>query len=183
METVEFRFSPDGVIYYKVLGQEEKRLTKFSRDIVSPVLGMVADRFPECYAKLDELYGHHPKKSREGREFDMVARFVRCNFGEHDLLTQDIEYDIMNFEMVRCPLRGGVCPYENVICNPKGKAELSQAEKEVARACSTGMRFNEIAERLGKKPNTVKSQILKIRRKLNLVSSREIIKVAKIFNL
>lgn len=182
METIEFRTSPDGVVHYKVEGQEEKRLTKFSRDVVVPVLAMVAERFPACHAALVELYGDMPKKSKESREFAMVDRFVRCNFGEHDLLTQDIEYDIMNFEMVRCPLRG-VCPHENVICRPKGKTSLSRAETEVARACSTGMRYDEVARALDKNPNTVKSQILKIRQKLHLDSSRGIIKAVKMFNL
>ena len=35
----------------------------------------------------------------------VAIRFVRCNFGEHDLLTQDIEHDILHFEEVRCPHR------------------------------------------------------------------------------
>lgn len=182
MEAIEFRTSPEGIIYYKVTDQDEKKLTKFSRDVVVPVLTMIKERFPACHTRLVEQYGDLPKKSKESREFAMVGRFVRCNLGEHDLLTKDIEYDIMNFEMVRCPLRG-ICPDENIICRPKGRAGLSRAESEVARACSTGMRFDEVARALGKNPNTVKAQMLKIRRKLKLDSSRGIIKAAKMFNL
>lgn len=182
MEAIEFRTSPDGIVYYKVEGQEEKKLTKFSRDVIVPMLGFIGSRFPASHARLAELYGDMPKKSKESREFAMVERFVRCNLGEHDLLTKDIEFDIMNFEMVRCPLRG-ICQDENVICRPKGRASLSKAESEVARACSTGMRFDEIAQVLGKNPNTVKAQMLKIRRKLKLDSSRGIIKAAKLFNI
>ena len=98
MEGIEFFTSPEGQVYYRKDGQEAKRLTKFSTDIVNKVVTLVRNRFPECYSRLAILY----KKNAS----QMVDRFVRCNFGEHDLLTKDIDEDIMHFEEVRCPLQG-----------------------------------------------------------------------------
>lgn len=109
MEEVEFYTSPEGQVYYKKDGHDPKRLTKFS-EVVEPLITIIRNRFPECYARLATLYKEHATQ--------MVDRFVRCNFGEHDLLTNDIEYDILNFEEVRCPLRG-ICKDEHVICKPR----------------------------------------------------------------
>lgn len=106
MEVLEFFTSPDGFLYYKRPGEDSRRLTKFNVDIVDPLHDIIKERFPECYAALAKLYRRNT--------FKIVERFVRCNFGEHDLLTQDIDNDILHFEEVRCPLRG-MCEYERVI--------------------------------------------------------------------
>ena len=98
LKTIEFYTTPDGSVYYKVPGQESRRLTKFNVDIIDPLLGQIKQRFPECYAALACKY--------RNKRFDMADRFIRCNFGEHDLLTQDIDNDVLHFEEVRCPLRG-----------------------------------------------------------------------------
>lgn len=79
METLEFFTSPDGFLYYKKPGEESRRLTKFNVDIVDHLHDIIKQRFPECYAALAKLYRRNT--------FKIVERFVRCNFGEHDLLT------------------------------------------------------------------------------------------------
>lgn len=91
---LEFFVTPDGFVYYKKPGEESKRLTKFNTDIVDELHNVIKTRFPEGYAALAKLYRRNT--------FKMVERFIRCNFGEHDLLTQDIEHDILHFEEVRC---------------------------------------------------------------------------------
>ena len=108
LKTIEFYTSPDGSVYYKVPGQESRRLTKFNVDIIDPLLEQIKQRFPECYAALATKY--------RNKRFSMADRFVRCNFGEHDLLTQDIDNEVMHFEEVRCPLRGNLC----LICSNSG---------------------------------------------------------------
>ena len=60
MEKVEFRVTADGRVMYRIAGKEEKRLTKFTKDIVEPMTALIHDRFPECET------GHHlPKKCNQ----------------------------------------------------------------------------------------------------------------------
>lgn len=170
MEGIEFFTSPEGQVYYRKDGQDAKRLTKFSSDIVSKVVTLVRNRFPECYSRLAILY----KKNAS----QMVDRFVRCNFGEHDLLTKDIDEDIMHFEEVRCPLRG-ICKDEHVICKPKSLVRLSKGEQDVVKLYLNGSTLDHIAEQLHKNRNTVKSQLLRVRDKLGVKNCREIIRVMR----
>ena len=89
MEKVEFRVTADGRVMYRIAGKEEKRLTKFTKDIVEPMTALIHDRFPECYARLATIYRKNVTK--------MVDRFVRCNFGEEDLLSDDVEHDPVSY--------------------------------------------------------------------------------------
>lgn len=173
METLEFFTSPDGSVYYKKPGEESRRLTKFNTDIVDPLHDIIKQRFPECYAALAKLYRRN--------KFKIVERFVRCNFGEHDLLTQDIDHDILNFEEVRCPLRG-MCEYERVICKPKTMVNLSRCEREIADLYLQGLTLTAIAERLHKNPQTVKVQLMRVRKKCGVTHCRDIIRVLRLNN-
>lgn len=173
MEAVEFRVSPDGQVYYKLAGRQERRLTKFCDGIISELLGMVRSRFPAAYARLATLY---PTSC-----YDQVQRFIRCNFGEHDLLTQDIESGLLNFEEVRCPLRG-MCRDEGIVCKPKSLLGLSKEEQRVAELYKNGYTMGEIADLLDKAPSTVRVQLASIKNKLQLRNCREIIKVLRLGN-
>lgn len=184
MEAVEFRVSPEGTVFYKEAKSSEKRLTRFSTAICVEVLGIIKERFPGAWSRLKLLY--RPKSSskvdQDKAAFSIVERFVRCNFGEHDLLTPDIERDIVNFEEVRCPLRG-MCQDENIICKPQSLIRLSPAEKEVARLYLRGDTFDMIARELGKSPSTVKQQLWRLKKKLGTKNCREIIRVLRIHNI
>jgi DNA-binding CsgD family transcriptional regulator len=184
MENVEFHNSPDGTVYYKVEGKEEKRLTRFSREILLPLLKRVRENFPEAYAHLQSLYRAKAKTpaARDQQVYVMLERFIRCNFGEHDLLTEDIDHDILNFEEVKCPLRGGYCQEENVICKPKGLIRLSPAERDVVKLYLEGLTFDVIAGLLGKSPATVKAQLYHVKKRLHLRNCREIIKTFRFHN-
>lgn len=184
MEKLEFRNSPDGIVYYCQNGQPEKRLTRFSYEVTRPLTDLIRKNFPLCFERLLKIYKVTFKRasymSDEDR-FKITDRFIRCNFGEHDLLTQDIENGVMHFEEVKCPLRG-LCQDENVICKPKGLIKLPRAQKEVANLYIEGYTFNEIADILGKNPSTIKSTLYKMKIRLNVKNSREIIKVLKMSN-
>lgn len=173
MEKVEFRLAPDGVLYYKEHGKDERRVTRFSHEIIDPLADVIEKMYPECHARLATLYRKGSGKASKG---DMVERFIRCNFGEHDLLTEDIDHGALNFEEVRCPLRGGFCPHEGIICKPKSVRQLSPAEREVVDLYIMGYTFKEIAERLGKCASTVKAQLFNIKKRFALKSCREIIR-------
>ena len=146
MEGIEFFTSPEGQVYYRKDGHDAKRLTKFSSDIVSKVVTLVRNRFPECYSRLAILY----KKNAS----QMVDRFVRCNFGEHDL-------------------------DEHIICKPKSLVRLSKGEQEVVKLYLNGSTLDHIADQLHKNRNTVKSQLLRVRDKLGVKNCREIIRVMR----
>lgn len=172
MDGVEFFTSPEGQVYYRTReGEALKRLTKFSKEIVDPLIAIIRSRFPECYARLSTLY--------KNSSADMVGRFVRCNFGEHDLLTMDVDQNILNFEEVRCPLRG-ICQDEHVICKPKSLVRLSKGEQEVVKLYLNGDTLNDISEELGKNRSTVKTQLLRVKKKLGVKNCREIIKVLRL---
>ena len=181
MEGIEFRVSPDGNVYFKEGNKEEKRLTRFERTVCLEVADIIESRFPGAWSRLMLLY---PPKGiasaqRDKQIFKIVDRFVRCNFGEHDLLTKDIEHKILHFEEVRCPLRGGLCPDENVICKPQSLVHLSPAEKDVVTLYLYGYTFDQIASELNKAPSTVKVQLHNIKKKLGVKNCREIIKVMR----
>lgn len=184
MEGIEFRVSPDGQVYYKQGHSAEKRLTRFCKDICADVLDMIRDRFPGAWSRLQLQYQSKTNAAadRDKASFAVVERFVRCNFGEHDLLTPDIDRDILNFEEVRCPLRG-MCPDEHIICKPQSLYRLTPAEKEVARLYLRGETFGAIAQLLGKSPSTVKQQLWKLKNKLGAKNCREIIRVLRIHNI
>ena len=184
MEAIEFLVTPDGKLYYRKDKGEERRLTRFDKEICVKILGMIRERFPGAWSRLRLMYKPTSKSHAEKDKaaFKIVERFIRCNFGEHDLLTPDIENDILHFEEVRCPLRG-ICPDENIICKPQSLIKLSPAEKEVAKLYLWGKTFDEIAQRLGKSPSTVKVQLHNIKKKTGAKNCREIIKVMRIHNL
>lgn len=181
MDGIEFRISPDGNVYFKEGNKEEKRLTRFEKVVCLEVADIIESRFPGAWARLRSLYPEKGKTSAEKDKqfFKIIDRFIRCNFGEHDLLTPDIEHKILHFEEVRCPLRGGLCPDENIICKPQSLVRLSPAEKEVAILYLYGYTFDEIAKELKKAPSTVKVQLHNIKNKLSVKNCREIIKVMR----
>ncbi len=185
MEAIEFRVSPDGEVYFKEGNKPERRLTRFEKTVCVHVLGLIHDKFPGAWARLKNLY--KPKSNgsahKDQAAFSMVDRFIRCNFGEHDLLTPDIEHEILHFEEVRCPLRGKYCPDEGVICKPQSLIKLSPAEREVAHLYLYGETFDEIARQLGKSPQTVKAQLHSIKKKTGAKNCREIIKVMRMHNI
>ena len=184
MDAIEFRVSPDGKVYYKQGKSEEKRLTRFCTGICLEMLGIINDRFPGAWARLRLLYKpkNNSSSAKDVAAFSIIERFIRCNFGEHDLLTPDIERDILHFEEVRCPLRG-ICQDENIICKPQSLYRLTPAEKEVAKLYLRGDTFDMIARELDKSPSTVKQQLWKLKKKLGAKNCREIIRVLRIHNI
>lgn len=184
METIEFRVSPDGNVYFSKNGGTENRLTRFNKELCGRMIQIISNRFPGAWSRLRLLY---PPKSNSAADkdisaFQIVERFIRCNFGELDTLSPDMANDILNFEEVRCPLRG-VCKDENIICKPQSLTKLSPAEKEVVQLYLYGYTFTEIARRLGKAPQTVKVQLHNIKNKLETKNCREIIKVMRLNTL
>ena len=108
---------------YKQLGKPVQELTADSRKVVEEMLDLIKTRYPKAFKALCGLYTAS-ELNRKVYEFNIVSRFVRCNFGEYDAHTPDIDTDgFFHFEEVKCPLRGE-CRMEGVICKPKLDSKL-----------------------------------------------------------
>ena len=177
MEQLEFRCDSHGIVYFDDGTGESKRLTKFHKKIVSLMIERIKALYPPCYARLATLYS---KVEKSEREFTMVERFIRCNMGNDDSQSVDLEYGDFNLEEVKCPLRGKFCKDEGVICKPQGLFKLSDTEKKVAKLYVRGMTFDKIANQLDLNTSTIKTILSRIKNKLGVVNCREIITVLRL---
>lgn len=92
MELIEFYKTPEGDVMYKPLGKPVQELTVNSREIVEEMLDLIKTRYPHAFKALCELYTAS-ELNRKVYEFNIVSRFCRCNFGEYDAHTPDIDAD------------------------------------------------------------------------------------------
>lgn len=147
MTAIEFYNTPDGTVMYKHVGGSVREFHKGDRELVMELFATIRDRYPRAFKALSDLYSKQ-EESRETFEFKIVSRFVRCNFGEFDMHTTDIDADGMfRFEEVKCPLRGE-CIYEGIICKPSLNTKLSDREIEVLALIAKGYESENIAEEL-----------------------------------
>ena len=113
----------------------------------------------------------------------MVRRFCKCNFGELDNTSRDIDKNGgFNFERVKCPMRGE-CKYEGIICCPQFYSHISNAEMRVMQMVYQGANNEEIADKLYLSPHTVKNHIKSVYIKLDIHEKSEFIQYAHKNNL
>ena len=106
LTTIEFFKTPEGEIMYKRLGEGVKVLAEGDRDMVTSLLSLINNRYPEAFSALSELYSRS-ERNRPWYEFQMVSRFIRCNLGDYDTNSIDIDGDgFMHFEQMKFPLMG-----------------------------------------------------------------------------
>lgn len=147
MEQTEFYKTPEGEVMMAQPGKPLQALTIHSRETIQEMLELIRNRYPEAFAALSKLHTVN-EPNRLLYEFNIVSRFCRCNFGEYDAHTPDVDSDgFFHFEEVGCPLRGE-CKLEGVVCKPKLDTKLTDREKEVVELISKGMQAQEIGERL-----------------------------------
>ncbi len=174
LELTEFYKTPEGDIMYKQPGQPVLLLTQNDRVLVQDLLNAIRTRYPQAFIALSNLY----TKSEPNRvlyEFNIVSRFIRCNFGEYNMNTPDIDIDgFFRFEEVGCPLRGE-CKYEGCICKPKIESRLTQREQEIIALIARGEQAAEIAEQLYISPTTVNRHRENIKAKLGLRTIAQIV--------
>jgi len=155
MESVEFYKTPDGVVMMKPVDQPVRVLHQGCREEVVDLLGLIRDRYPDAFDALCREYTRS-EPNRMLYEFNIVSRFIRCNCGEYDTHTMDIDADgFFRFEQVGCPLRGNECRWEGVICNPRINTMLTDRELEIVGLIARGLRSQEIADELSISPTTV----------------------------
>lgn len=167
MGQVEFYNTPEGEVMYKQHGKPVQVLTIGSREIISELLEIIRTRYPSAFKALSELYTVN-EPNRLLYEFNIVSRFCRCNFGEYDAHTPDVDSDgFFHFEEVSCPLRGE-CRMEGLICKPRLNNQLTDRELQVVELISKGYKAQEIADKLFISAKTVCRHRENIKAKLQI---------------
>lgn len=146
---IEFFKTPDGDVMYKRHGEGVRELAERDRDAVTSLLSLIRVRYPDAFKALSDLYSKS-ERNRPWYEFRMVSRFVRCNLGDYDTQSIDIDADgILHMEQMKCPLMGADdCPFEGIICQPKLSTGLTSREMELLPLFAEGLQSHEIAERM-----------------------------------
>jgi len=153
----EIYTTPDGCIMIKqnnAPAWELKETGEKSREFIQTILEYLRTFYIKAFEALCEKYSAR-EPNRLNYEYWIVSRFIRCNTGEYDRLTYDIDHSgRLQFEEVRCPLRGE-CKLENVCCKPEFTSGLSHRETEILRLIVNHFETNEIADKLHLSPHTV----------------------------
>lgn len=178
---IEFFVSSQGEVYFFDENGEMKRYDMSQSALIHEVSEHIRRLYPEAFKYLFDLF-YKSSANKLYHQFLITDRFIRCNFGENNTLSFDIEGSQLNLERVNCPLRG-ICPRENIVCNPKLHTPFFPKELEVAKYFAKGYVAREIAQILGKSKNTVAAQLRKMTKRLGLKSTRDIIKVVHDLNL
>ena len=181
MKSIEFYKTPYGKIMCQPVGEAAREVTESDREMIQEMLQLISERYPKAFEALSCLYSKS-QRNRAYFEYQIVSRFIRCNFGEYDANSTDIDADgFFRFEEVGCPLRGE-CIHEGVICKPKSMVRLSRCEREIADLYLEGLTFRDIAAKLGKNAETVKVQLMRIKKKCGVKHCRDIIRVLRLKN-
>ncbi|MBO5271654.1 MAG: helix-turn-helix transcriptional regulator [Muribaculaceae bacterium] len=174
LERIEFYNSPDGSVNIKPFGQPMFVYDESCKKITQEMIVLIRDLYPAAFTALAELYSKS-ERNKDFFEFRIVHRFIRCNFGEYDALTYDINsVGEFNMEDVRCPLRGE-CLFEGLICRSPMNTELSPRESEVAHLLAKGYSRQEVADELEISIYTVTRHITNIKARLHLKNTNQII--------
>lgn len=174
MARIEFYMHEGDLWYLDDRGHNE--MVGQNSPVIGEVLSIIRDRYPEAYKALQERY----KDSAPNRlyfRYVIVKRFIKCNFGNLDSTSFDIDGDKVNFERVVCPLRME-CKYDGVICSPLFKTSLTSQELRIGRLWYEGLSKDEIAGLLFLSPETVNSHIRNIYRKLGIHEKAEFVRYA-----
>lgn len=174
LDRIEFYTGPDGSVNVKTFDKPVFVYDMSHKHITSEMIVLIRDLYPGAFAALAELYSKS-ERNIEYYEFRIVHRFIRCNFGEYDALTYDVnQMGSFNFEDVRCPLRGE-CLLEGVVCKPVLQTRLSRREQEVATLLAQGFSRQDVAEELTISVYTVNRHIANIKARLHFKNTQQII--------
>jgi DNA-binding CsgD family transcriptional regulator len=172
---LEFYITPDGE---DIMVQEDGRhylLTEDDSSLVSRLYKIIKSRYPDTYNRLNDIYAKSPYFM-----YLAVKRFIKCNWANSDEKA-DINGDIWNLEKVHCPLRGGFCKDEGIICMPRMNVGLTPKEKDILKLIKLPNKL--IADQSFCSIHTIENHIANILKKLNLHSKTELLEYAKDNNI
>lgn len=161
---VEFFQSPKGQICISQDGKiNELELSKYA-ELLHNLDNEVNEEFPKAFERVDQrVLEKNPnlKVNPYRRSLLRAERFIRCNWGRFDGYADISKDGKLHLENPQCPLKGGSCPDENVICNPERRTQLSDREKECVLALCMGKDVSEIATDLGLQQVSVETYLKK----------------------
>lgn len=174
LSNIEFYIGPDGSVNIKPLNEPMYVYEQDCHDITNEMIVLIRDLYPKAFAALSTLYSK-TERNKDLYEYRIVHRFIRCNLGEYDALTFDInDTGKINLEMVKCPLRGE-CIHECVICRPQLNRKLSQREEQIAQLLAAGYNRQQVADELYISVYTVSRHIDNIKARLGYKSTQQIV--------
>ena len=172
MKRVEFFNKNDGDVM--ALEDDHAEVLTQKSELTEEIYDKIVEDYPAAAKALQQLY-QKSERNLPYFKFLVVRRFVKCNFGNYDIHTFDIDADGQwNFETVDCPCRGD-CPLENIVCRPKLDTGLSLRELQVVALCALGDKSSVIADKLSLSINTVNQHIKHILKKLNKENIKSVI--------
>lgn len=176
MNCTEFYITPKGDIMIHC--KDGVRLLQFSeREFISCMLKTIQELYPEALSSLSKVF-EKLRFSAAIYEFNIVRRFIKCNWGKFDSIMDIDQFGNLNFEEVECPLRGE-CSLEGIICKPKFNSKLSDRELEIMNLFYVNVSLEEIADRLCISTETVRTHKRNAFRRINVHSLPEFFIYAK----
>lgn len=171
---IEFYITPDGEDVMVQENGEHYMLPEENCELTANLYKSIKSRYPDTYKRLNDIYSKSPDFM-----YLAVKRFIKCNWAKSNEKA-DIEGESWNLEKVHCPLRGGFCEDEGIICMPRLNAGLTNREKEVLRLAKLPNKI--IADQLFCSIHTVENHIANISKKLNLHGKAELVNYANNHN-
>ncbi len=154
MKSMEFYITPKGDVMLHS-GNEVRQLQLTDRQFISAMFEMTNNLYPGAISALCRIFEKLiPIPALF--EFHVVRRFIKCNWGEYDSIMDIDQFGNLNFEEVRCHLRGE-CPVEGIVCKPRFNSELSVRELEIMKLFYNNFSTGEIAEKLCISAETVRT--------------------------
>ncbi len=173
----EMYTTPDGCVMIKPLNKPVRELAetgKENRDLIQAMLEYMRTFYTEAFVALSKEYSCK-EPNRLNYEYWIVSRFIRCNMGNYDLLSHDIDHaGMLRFEDVKCPMRAE-CKLENICCRPRFNSGLSHRETEVLRLIVSHYEAVDIAEKLHLSHHTVNKHRSNIQIKTKTHSIAELV--------
>lgn len=148
------------------------RLLKLSdRKFVTEMLRTIEEFYPEALTALSKTFDRN-RMAPALFEFNIVKRFIKCNWGKFDSVMDIDQFGNLNFEEVECPLRGE-CSLEGVVCKPKFNSRLSEREQEIMNLFYLNNSVEDIANKLCISTETVRTHKRNAFKRVNVHSLPE----------
>lgn len=176
MNCVEFYITPKGdIMVHCQDGIRQLQVT--DRSFISAIIRIVQEFYPEALTALSKVF-EKMRFNSPVYEFNIVRRFIKCNWGKFDSILDIDQFGNLNFEEVECPLRGE-CHCEGIVCKPKFNSKLSERELEIMNLFYVNVPVEEIAERLCLSTETVRTHKRNAFRRIKVHSLPEFFLYAK----
>lgn len=167
MAQIEFLTDAVGKLFYRQDGIT-KELNDIDIDIITTMYGIIKNRYPKAYEAISSIYSDR---------LMIVRRFIACNMMNDDILQYDLNENIINVEDVKCPLKGGLCKWEGIICKSRNMYKIADEDKKLVMMIKTGLEYSEIAGFFNVKVNAIKKRILRLKRMTGARNRMELINI------